>query len=39
MKLSKKLGGHAGGQPKIWEGSWPTQDPVYNPHCGVIFAL
>jgi len=25
VKLSKKLGGQAGGQPKIWEGPWPIQ--------------
>jgi len=35
MKLSKELGG----QPKIWEGPWPTQGFLYNRHCGVIIAL
>ena len=27
VKLSTKLGGQAGEQPKIWEGAWPTQGP------------
>ena len=39
VKLSKKVGGQAGGQPKIWEGPWPTQAPLYNRHCGVIIAV
>jgi len=25
---AKNLGGQAGGQPKIWEGPWPTQAPL-----------
>jgi len=43
VKLSKKLRGQAGGQPKIWEGHGPPrlpiEPPVWGYHCSVTYVL
>jgi len=41
VKLSKKLGGQAEGQPKIWEGHGPPssllEPPLWGYHCSVTY--